>query len=192
MNLFPALSGFKQGHLVVASTVSVHGNVPGGVFSAGTPCGSSRPYDATKLKVEELAQRMWQGQLTTCWRGCLDPPAGGGIAIHSASSSFNNVVHVQDAANFMALLLEGNQVGHQAAPIVSAEPIEMHSVVRAVTERTQSASRVTEIDEVVTEPGPFYICDFEARNTLGYTSRTTMEAVTRFIDESVSPGVRAD
>lgn len=77
VNLFPALSGFKQGHLVVASTVSVHGNVPGGVFSAGTPCGSSRPYDATKLQVEELAQRMWQGQLTTCWRGCLDPPAGG-------------------------------------------------------------------------------------------------------------------
>lgn len=203
VNLFSALSGFKQGHLVVASTVSVHGSVPGGVLSARTPCGSSHPYGATKLKVEELAQRMWQGRSSSCVR--LPAVVGAGavnnllarllelarrgdlVEIQSASSKFNNLVHVQDATNFVRRLLEGSQVGHHAFPIASAEPIEMRSVVRAVTQLTQSASNVVEVDETVVEP--FYICDREAREKLGYTSLTTMEAITRFIDESVPPGV---
>ena len=176
------------------SSVSVHGEITGGILGSGTRVVNPSPYGATKLLADlilsesasEIAVRVLRlpailgGGATGHWlsRVLRSARAGDDIGIVHPTNLFNNAIHLADLRRLVSGLLNSDLTGFDAFPVASREPAPVAELVRAVVDLTNSESVI----EVISNGGSSFTIDDEyARSRYGYESMTIREAVRQYV-----------
>ncbi len=200
-NLITAVAHTNCKLWIQLSTVSVHGEGINGVISETTPMGELTPVAKTKLMAEILLKNVGQDFAVRCIRlpAILGPGARNHwpsrviksallnqpIVIFNPTKLFNNSVHIADLARFVHALTLKNQVGFDAFPIASTNPITISQATQCLIDSGYSKSRVT-IDR--TPKSSFYIDDSYARHRYGYNSRSISSALSNYAELELGRG----
>ncbi|GHD57409.1 hypothetical protein GCM10017083_38870 [Thalassobaculum fulvum] len=177
---------------VYLSSLSVHGTVNERSLDASTPIREPDPYGVSKLMGESVlaasgipavavrlpavigpgADRNWPVQVVRRIRRHET------VRIYNADGPFNNVVHVDDLADWIArLLIAGEPMrGFNAVPVASREPIPVRAAVATIA---AGLGLDTHLEEVVAPRASFTI-DTIAAQSLGFRPSATVDALDRY------------
>lgn len=176
---------------VYLSSLSVHGTVAVRSIDAATPIRDPDPYGVSKLMGESVlaasrlpavairlpavigpgADRNWPVQVIGRIR------RGETVRIYNADSPFNNVVHVEDLAEWVADLVRTDlQPGMSAVPVGSADPVPVRAAVVALA----AGLGIDTVLEEVVAPRPSFTIDVSAAERLGFRPSRTLDALTRY------------
>lgn len=180
------------GRFIYLSSLSVHGTVAGRSLDASTPVRDPDPYGASKLMGESVlaasglpavairlpavigagADRNWPVQVVGRIR------RGETVRIYNADGPFNNVVHVEDLAGWIAALL-GTTVmapGMAAVPVGSSDPVPVRAAVATIA----AGLGIDAVLEEVVAPRPSFTIDLTAAGQLGFRPSSTADALMRY------------
>lgn len=180
------------GRFVYLSSLSVHGTVRERSLDAATPIRAPDPYGVSKLTGESVlaasdipavairlpavigpgADRNWPVQLVRRIR------AGETVRVYNADGPFNNVVHVDDLAGWIAALLTAPEPmrGFSALPVACRAPIPVRAAVATVA---AGLGLDAHLEEVVAPRSSFTI-DTVAAEGLGFRPPATVDALDRY------------
>lgn len=180
------------GRFIYLSSLSVHGTVIERSLDVDTPIRAPDPYGVSKLMGESVlaasglpaisirlpavigpgADRNWPVRVAARIRG------GEAVCIYNADGPFNNVVHVDDLAGWIAGLLGAPAMaaGMATVPVGSADPIPVRAAVATLA---SGLARDALLEEVVA-PGPAFTIDPTAAGRLGFRPSSTFEALLRY------------
>lgn len=180
------------GRFIYLSSLSVHGTVIERRLDVDTPIRAPDPYGVSKLMGESVlaasglpalairlpavigrgADRNWPAQVAGRIR------RGEPVRVYNADGPFNNVVHVDDLADWIAALLAAPGVsdGMTAVPVGSADPIPVRVVVATLA---SGLGRDAVLEEVVA-PRPAFTIDPTAAVRLGFRPSSTLDALLRY------------
>jgi nucleoside-diphosphate-sugar epimerase len=189
---------------VQISTVSVHGEVNGGYLNRDSGFINPSPYGHTKRTSELILEQASVIDSVHCLRlpSVLAPRAqnhwlarviasvqrGDPVTVFNPSSPFNNTIHIDDVSSLVSGLVGEAHSGYDAYPVASRTPVAVIDVVRRIIELMGSPSTLSMESSGAKS---FTIDDSHARESYGYQSRTTIEALEDYIRRfcSVDPGV---
>lgn len=177
---------------VYLSSLSVYGSVAVRSLDHTTPIREPDPYGVSKLMGESVlvasgipavavrlpavigqgAARNWPVQVVGRIR------RGETVRIYNADGPFNNVVHIDDLADWVVTLLTAAEglSGFSAVPVASREPIPVRA---AVATMAAGLGLDTHLEEVVAPRSSFTI-DTVAAEGLGFRPSTTVDALERY------------
>jgi len=181
--------------IVFASSLSLHGEIRGGVADQRTGSINPDAYGATKLICEQLlaadaahfpsvsirlpgvigegATRIWFERTIAKLR------AGGDVEIHNPDAPFNNMIHVDDLADFMVSLARAPIVGAMRFPIGAADPLPIARIVRMLADALGSTSRIVER----TSPNSPFLIDNSGAVAAGYRPASVSALIQRRLKE---------
>lgn len=180
------------------STISVHGDIDGGVVLETSPFTNPSPYGVSKLISERILEtcgyfdRVLSLRLPSVlglgasrhWlSGVLEKvKQNENILIYNPNGLFNNTILATDLGNFIADLLSQNWSGSHALPLGASLPIKVKDVVKLIIDLCNSTSQID-----FSEGGqkPFYISSERAAQALGYQARSTVETITNYVQVSL-------
>lgn len=177
---------------VYLSSLSIHGTVTVRSLDATTPVRGPDPYGVSKLMGESVlaasgipglairlpavigpgADRNWPVQVVQRIR------RGETVRVYNADGPFNNVVHVDDLAGWVASLLADGRAmkGFDAVPVACCDPIPVRAVVATIA---AGLGRDAHLEEVVAPRSSFTI-DTVAAESLGFRPSATVDALGRY------------
>lgn len=186
-----------RARVINLSSVSVYGDVREGVLDRSTEIRRPGMYGSTKYAAESvLLESKTFSSISLRLPGILGAGAhenwivslvsravrDESITFFNPNAPFNNVVHVNDLADFIFRLLEMQEWPKaDAFPLASRSPISILATVRLICDELRSRSALVPQGKRLP---CFVIDDSHARLNYGYQSRTTKSAVTRFAGEA--------
>lgn len=183
------------GRFVYLSSLSIHGTVAERILDAATPVREPDPYGTSKLMGESVLAASRLPAVAIRLPAVIGPGAGRNwpvqvvgrirrgetIRIYNADGPFNNVVHVDDLAAWVAALLGGPALpaGMAAVPVASAGPVP----VRVAVATLASGLGREAIVEEVAAARPGFMIDTAMAERLGFRPSPTIDALLRFARE---------
>ncbi len=184
------------GCVVYLSSLSVHGRITDDPVTPATPVVDPDPYGASKRLGEMVvaetgvpalalrlpavigpgAARNWPVQVLKRLR------AGQTVSVFNPDSPFNNVVHVDDLAAFVARILPAPPAGFSALPLASADPIPVREAVAALA---RAAGTTARIEEQAVSRHSFTI-DWSVAGDLGFAPRATETALRDYAGQELA------
>jgi nucleoside-diphosphate-sugar epimerase len=183
--------------LVLASTLSVHGEVEELIVDEVTPVRAPDLYGASKYLAERLfaaeahwlpcaamrlpgvlgegAHRAWVPTLLDRMRKNQD------ITVYNSGSMFNNAAHVSDLCDLILNLLRNQWSGFHSFPVGAGGQITVSELVRILLSATGSRSRITEGRALKT---PFTISSRYAKVNFGYAPMNIEEMLSKYVSET--------
>lgn len=180
------------GRFVYFSSLSIHGRVAEPGLDAATPIRDPDPYGVSKLMGESVlaasglpavairlpavigagAGRNWPVQVVGRIR------RGETVRVYNADGPFNNVVHVDDLAAWIEMLLSapGMVPGMAAVPVASADPVPVRVAVATIA----AGLGIGAVLEEVAAPRPSFTIDVTAAARLGFRPSSTVDALLRY------------
>jgi len=188
----------RAGLLVYLSSVSVYGQVDGGVVEEGMRPYRPDAYGWSKYQGEQVLRQAAGALASVSIRSCgvvgpggvrawlgrvvLAAARGAEIGIRYPEQAFNNVIDVWEVVRFLDVLLEREHEGARVVNLAAREPVTVRQVVRRVIERLGSPSRI----RVLPEGGSrFSVGIGRLIAEYGFCPRPTVEIVDRYIDENM-------
>lgn len=190
--LVRAASAAGVARFVYLSSISVHGSVPVHSLDAETPVRAPDPYGTSKLMGESVlaasgiasvairlpavigpgADRNWPVQVVGRIRRS-EP-----VRVYNADGPFNNAVHVDDLADWIAVLLgaDGMKPGFAAMPVASTDPVPVRAAVAVLA---AGLGKDVFLEEVVA-PRQSFTIDTTAAERLGFRPSATADALDRY------------
>lgn len=180
------------------SSISIHGNFKEGTLDESTGIDNPGVYGYTKGLGEQHVTSASTDLKTFTIR--LPAIIGKGAKDHwlaktlnfalnnepiyfdNPNSQFNNVVHVDDLSKFIVKLINIEDVPSCAFPIASKNPVSVGSIIKKILDTTKSSSIIH--SRLVSRP-TFLIDDSFARIKLSYESLDTLDAISRYVRESL-------
>jgi nucleoside-diphosphate-sugar epimerase len=176
------------------STLSVYGRIEAPLVDESTPFIEPDPYGVSKRKAEELVAAAGIPSLAMRLPGVLGPGsvrnwltgvlaaarAGREIAVFSPDAPFNNAVHVEDLACFVAELLEREWNGADVVTLAAAGRIPVREAVQILVDAAGGRSRLR------VDPAPkrsFVISIARAVERYGYRPMEIGALLRRFATE---------
>ena len=181
---------------IYLSSLSVHGRIGQARVTPATPIVDPDAYGASKLMGEMAlasrnrstvalrlpavigagAARNWPSHVLARLK------AGEAVSVFNPDSPFNNVVHVEDLAEFVLHLLEAPPSGFRAFPLASRDPIPVHGVVSTLAEGAgvQAKVETRNLDRVS------FSIDIVEAEELGFAPRSTTSALRDYATEESS------
>lgn len=178
--------------VIYLSSLSVHGAVPVNSLDATTPIRAPDPYGVSKLAGESVlaasgipglairlpavvgpgADRSWPVQVVGRIR------RGETVRIYNADGPFNNLVHVDDLAAWIAGMIAAGEpaAGFRAVPIACADPVP----VRAAVATLAAGLGIDVHMEEVVAPRPSFTIDTVAARGFGFRPSATVVALDRY------------
>lgn len=192
-NLLAFAEGQRRARIINISSVSVHGTIQESILDYSTRIQRPASYGRTKHAAETLLSESKSVASISLrlpgilgvgvhehWIGSLVARAmrNDAITYYNSTAPFNNVVHVNDLADFTYRLLEMQAWPNTGAfPLASRDPISILNTVQIIRDALDSKSTLVSLGE---RPPCFTIDDSHARKHYGYHSSTTRDAITRF------------
>jgi nucleoside-diphosphate-sugar epimerase len=183
--------------LVLASTLSVHGQVEGPIVDEMTPVREPDLYGVSKYLAERLfaaeahwlpcaairlpgvlgegAHRAWIPTLLDRMRRDQD------ILVYNPDSMFNNAAHVSDLCNLIVNLLRQQWLGFHGFPVGADGQVTIAELVRILLARTGTRSNITEGKAL---KKPFTISSRYAKEHFGYAPMDIEEMVSKYVSET--------
>lgn len=183
--------------LVLASTLSVHGDVQEPIVDETTPVRAPDLYGASKYLAERLfaaeadrlpcaairlpgvlgegAHRAWIPTLLDRMRKDQD------ITVYSPDATFNNAAHVSDICALTLNLLRNQWSGFHAFPVGAEGQITVAELIRILLSATGSQSRWSEGRAL---KAPFTISSRYAKSNFGYAPMKIEEMLSRYVSET--------
>jgi nucleoside-diphosphate-sugar epimerase len=187
----------RASRIILASTLSVHGQVEEDVVTELTPVRAPDLYGASKY----LAERMFATE--SHWLPCvairLPGVLGEGahrawiptllervrknqnVTVYGAESKFNNAAHVSDLCRLLQPLLRNQWSGFHAFPVGARGEITIADLVRGLISRTGSRSQ---IQEGTALKKSFTISSGYAEKTFGYDPMDIDAMLSRYVSET--------
>jgi nucleoside-diphosphate-sugar epimerase len=188
----------KASHVVVASTLSVYGDVVDGAVTETTPVRSPDMYGASKYLAERLfaAESHWLPCAAVRLPGVLGKGAHRAwiptlfdrvrnnekITIYNPQSMFNNAAHVDDLNDLFVKLLQRPWSGFHAFPIGAAGQISIKDLAELLIRITGSRSSVSEGSA---QKKPFIVSSDYAAKNFGYRSMDIETMLRKYVGESL-------
>lgn len=182
--------------IIHISSMSVYGSVTDSTVNSVTPIRHESPYGVAKWAAECYLKDVWAEIKSISIRS----PAIVGKMAHrhflarlyqamkrkesqvwarNPDFLFNNLIHVEDFARFILVLLSRELPDYGAYPIAASSPIPLSEIVAVMVKKTQFLGRV------IWESGgptPFSI-DYSELAHFGYKPNTTIDSLNRWLDE---------
>ena len=183
--------------IVFASSVSVYGEVATAEIDEATPIVNPNPYGMSKRLCEiilaETGERLSSMSLrlpglvgpglNASWLAGVLRNARAGIEISFANpdAPFNNVVHIEDLAAFIAALLGQEWSGHRLLTLGTLDAKPVADVVETIVSLSRSASprRLSQ-----RPMRPFTISSRRARDEFRYQPKPIAEVLRQFVREN--------
>jgi nucleoside-diphosphate-sugar epimerase len=177
-------------HLINCSTMSVYGDIETKMVDHLTPCRNPSPYGQSKLESEDIAEAAARSVISLRLPGVVGKGAhhiflaqvlqklssGEPIRLYASDGLFNNLVHVDDLADFIAHLVYTGWNGKHRLPLASDEPI----TVGAAIDILANTLGTTAVVEPAEKHASSFIIDDKAARLLGYRPRTVTQAITDY------------
>ena len=180
------------GRFVYLSSLSIHGAVAVRSLDDTTPTRAPDPYGVSKLMGESVLAASGMPAVAIRLPAVIGPGAarnwpvqvvarirrGEPVRVYNADGPFNNVVHVDYLADWVARLLTAPTLapGLAAVPIACTGPV---AVRVAVATLAASLGRDALLEEVVAPRSSFTI-DTTAAERLGFRPSATLDALARY------------
>jgi nucleoside-diphosphate-sugar epimerase len=184
--------------VVLASTLSVHGQVEEPIVDELTPVRGPDVYGASKYLAERLfaaeahwlpcaairlpgvlgegAHRAWIPTLLDRMRRDQD------VVVYNPDSMFNNAAHVSDLGGLILNLLQDQWSGFHGFPVGAEGQMTIADLVRMLLSETGSRSKVAEGNAL---KKPFTISSAYAKETFGYAPMGIKEMLLRYVSETI-------
>jgi nucleoside-diphosphate-sugar epimerase len=197
-NLLNYARNADASRLVLASTLSVHGQVEEPIVDEITPVRNPDLYGASKYLAERLfaaeahslpcaairlpgvlgegAHRAWVPTLLERMRRDQD------IVMYNSDSMFNNAAHVSDLCSLILNLLRHQWSGFHAFPVGADGQIAIAELVRILLSGTGSRSKMTEGKAL---KKPFTVSSIYAKANFNYAPMGIEEMLSRYVSETV-------
>jgi nucleoside-diphosphate-sugar epimerase len=196
-NLIKYAGNAKVVRVVIASTLSVYGDVVDGVITEATPVRNPGVYGASKYLAERLfaAESHWLPCVALRLPGVLGAGAHRAwiprlldrirssehVTIYDPRSMFNNAAHVCDLNNFYMKLFKGHWSGFHAFPIGAAGQMSIAAIVKMFISTTGSGSTVT---EGAPEKSAFTVSSHYAVRNFSYSPMDIETMLRQYVGES--------
>jgi len=183
--------------LVVASTLSVHGDIEEQVVTEATPVRAPDLYGASKYLAERLfageahwlpcaairlpgvlgegAHRAWIPTLLERMRRDQD------ITVYNPDSPFNNAAHVSDVCDLILNLLGHPWSGFHGFPVGADGEIKVSELVDRLLAATGSRSKITQGQAL---KRAFTISSDYAKAKFGYAPKGIEDMLAQYVDET--------
>lgn len=180
--------------IVFCSSMSVYGRIEGSIVDENTAIRNPSPYGISKLEGERLLSEMSSSHaqlraLSIRLPGIVGPGSHDNFLsetfarlaarkeaiVRNPEALFNNVVHVDDLARFMTVLLGSLPAGHRVATIGADNPQPIRSVI-GIFEAVIGCAGLVRYEHGGT---PFLIASERARS-LGYRPASVCDSVQRY------------
>jgi nucleoside-diphosphate-sugar epimerase len=174
--------------------MAVYGRIDVDMVDRDTPINGPSAYGRTKLTSEKKLAELCRNHgrlraLSIRLPGVVGPgshdnflsdtlrdlAAGKTVSVRNADALFNNVVHIEDLADFASTLLATLSPGHLVTTIGAVDPLPIRDVVGLL----QTAAAPGAVIRYRKEGHSFLISNDHAR-TLGYRPATVHDSVERF------------
>jgi nucleoside-diphosphate-sugar epimerase len=185
--------------IIFCSSMAVYGCIDKEVVDPDTPVQDATAYGRSKLICEHLLADLSRAHPKLCavslrLPGVVGPGshhnflsdtmarliAGQDVIVRNADAPFNNVVHIDDLADFVATLLRSLPVGHRAMTIGAKHSLP----IRAVVGILEAAAGRPGAARYEGGGGSFLISN-EAAKSLGYRPASVRDSVRRFAEAHV-------
>jgi nucleoside-diphosphate-sugar epimerase len=182
--------------IVLASTLSVHGDIEEQVVTETTPVRAPDLYGASKYLAERLfaadahrlpcaairlpgvlgegAHRAWIPTLLELMRRNQD------VTVYGSESMFNNAAHVSDICSLMLNLLRNQWSGFHAFPVGAGGQITIAELIRILVSGTGSRSKITEGSAL---KKPFTLSSKYAEENFGYAPMSIEVMLSKYVSE---------
>ena len=196
-NLLNYARNADASRLVLASTLSVHGDIEEPIVDEITPVRAPDLYGASKYLAERLfaaeahwlpcaairlpgvlgegAHRAWIPTLIDRMRKDQD------ITVYNPEAMFNNAAHVSDIGRLILNLLRNQWSGVHAFPVGADGQITIAELVRILLSSTRSRSRLSEGRAL---KAPFTISSRYAKENFGYAPMNIEAMLSRYVSET--------
>jgi len=197
-NLLNYARSAHASRLVLASTLSVHGQVEGPIVDEMTPVREPDLYGASKYLAERLfaAEAHWLPCAAIRLPGVLGEGAHRAwiptlldrmrrdqeILVYNPDSMFNNAAHVSDLCSLILNLLRQQWFGFHGFPVGADGQVTIAELVRILLARTGTRSNITEGKAL---KKPFTISSRYAKVNFDYAPMGIQEMLSRYVGESV-------
>lgn len=177
--------------IILASSISIYGRIEVPRVDELTPINEPAPYGAGKLLAERILADMQADLAAVALRlpGVVGPLSHRNwmsriadelanhrpIRIFNPDALFNNVVHINDLAEFVADLAERDEwKGTHAFPLGASAPLTIEDVATRLRGALDSLSRIEMVSSIAR---PFTIDSSYASRAFGYRPRPVAEIV---------------
>jgi nucleoside-diphosphate-sugar epimerase len=186
--------------IIFCSSMAAYGRIDVDLVDPATPVREPDAYGRSKLAGESLLQTLSQTHsavraLSIRLPGIVGPGshdnflsdtmarlvAGEPVTARNPDAAFNNVVHVDDLASFVAHLLGSLPRGHRVTTMASDNPLPVREVLSILEAATNRAGTIRYEDE-----GRSFLISNESARSLGYRPTSVRDSVQRY---AASPGV---
>jgi nucleoside-diphosphate-sugar epimerase len=196
-NLLNYARSADASRMVLASTLSVHGDIEEQIVTETTPVRAPDLYGASKYLAERLfaaednwlpcvairlpgvlgegAHRAWIPTLLDRMRKNQD------VTVYNSDSMFNNAAHVSDVCSLMVNLLRNEWSGFHSFPIAAQGQITIAELVRILVSSTGSSSRITEGNAL---KKPFTVSSKYAKENFGYAPMSIELMLSKYVSET--------
>jgi UDP-glucose 4-epimerase len=196
-NLLNYARGADASRIVLASTLSVHGDVDEQIVTETTPVRTPDLYGASKYLAERLfaaesnwlpcvairlpgvlgegAHRAWIPTLLDRMRNNRD------VTVYGSDSMFNNAAHVSDVCSLMLNLLRNQWSGFHGFPVGAKGQITIAELVRILVSSTGSSSKIIEGSAL---KKPFTVSSKYAEENFGYAPMSIELMLSKYVSET--------
>ena len=187
----------RASRCIMASTLSVHGEIQEAVVNETTPIRAPDTYGASKYLAERLFASEASNLPTVAVRlpGVLGAGAhrawlpivlerlksNADVTIYNPQASFNNAVHVDDLDDLFLKLIRNDWTGFHAFPTGAAGRLSVSDTVGLLASLLGSRST---IKEGIAAKGAFVISSDYAIKTFGYRPMEIGDMLKQFASES--------
>jgi nucleoside-diphosphate-sugar epimerase len=196
-NLLRYARNARASRVVLASTLSVHGDIEEDVVTEVTPVRAPDLYGASKYFVERLfaAEFHWLPCVAIRLPGVLGEGAhrawiptllerikkNKDVVIYGSDSTFNNAAHVSDLCGLLQNLLQNQWSGFHAFPVGARGEITIADLVRVLISGTGSRSKM---EEGAALKKSFTISSRYAEENFGYDPMNIDVMLSRYMSET--------
>jgi len=183
--------------IVIASTLSVHGEIAEDVVTELTPIRAPDLYGASKYLAERLfaAESHWLPCVAIRLPGVLGEGAhrawiptllerlrrNQDVTVYGSESRFNNAAHVSDLCRLLQNLLRDQWSGFHAFPVGARGEITIADLVRVLISGTGSSSKIAEGAALKRS---FTISSGYAEKRFGYDPMNIDAMLSRYVSEA--------
>jgi len=181
--------------LIFTSSISLHGEIRGGLVDENTDIVNPSPYGIAKHLCELLLREYGTEFPTVALRLCgvVGPGAVAGwiammrlraiscapLAIYNPDQKFNNIVHIDDLYSLINSLCLRGFAGFNAFPLASRGHVTIREVAAELIDCTQA-----KIVEMGTSPGSFMISNEMAMGHFQYRPGDVVTNLRKFVHET--------
>jgi nucleoside-diphosphate-sugar epimerase len=185
--------------IILCSSMAVYGRIDKEVVDPDTPVQDATAYGRSKLICEHLLADLSRAHsklraVSLRLPGVVGPGshhnflsdtmarlvAEEDVIVRNADAPFNNVVHIDDLADFVATLLRSLPVGHRAITIAAEHSLPIRAVV-GILEAAAGRPGAARYEG----SGRSFLISNEAAKSLGYRPASVRDSVRRFAEVHV-------